>query len=404
MRVLRRTIVAILTFIPATLAGQGGAAGVIQGRVVSETGQPLAAVSVAVRSAADSSVVGGEITNSSGHFRITGVQPGRYSLVARLLGHASATRGDLEVTQASPVVDVGTLRLVSSVIALEGIVAEGEQSSVIVAPDRTIYSTRDMPVASGGMATDVLQSVPELLVDIDGNVELRGTAPQIYINGRPAPMEGESLQLFLQQFPADRIARIEVIPNPSARFQAEGAGGIVNIVLKENTSLGLSGTAFLNGGTRGNLGGGGNVTYQEGRLTVMGGGFGRISRRDNTSYDFRQNLLADPVTFLEQDGWSQRNDLSGSVNFSSDYELTERTSLFSELRAFRRGNEQDELTAYTHFDADRRPTERYDRITGGDRSGLSTDFTVGLRHEIEPRSTSWRWRSSTSGAPTPTRA
>ena len=76
-------------------------------------------------------------------------------------------------------------------------------------------------LASGGMATDILQGVPELLVDIDGNVELRGNTPQIYINGRPAPMEGESLQLFLQQFPADRIDRIEVIPNPSARFQAE---------------------------------------------------------------------------------------------------------------------------------------------------------------------------------------
>lgn len=386
MRSYSRLFGVVALFFPALLGAQAGpAAGVIQGRVVSETGQPLAAVSVAVRSAADSSVVGGEITNSSGQFRVTGVQPGRYVVTASLLGYATARRADIEVTAGTPVVDLGAIPLVSAAIELEGVVARGEASNVIVAPDRTIYSTRDMPVASGGMATDVLGGVPELLVDIDGNVELRGTAPQIYINGRPAPMEGESLQLFLQQFPADRIDRIEVIPNPSARFEAEGAGGIVNIVLKENTSLGLSGNAFLNGGTRGNVGAGGNATYQEGRLTLMGGAFARVSSRDNTSYDFRENLLADPVTYLEQDGWSERDDLSGSVNLSAEFKLTPSTSLFSEMRGFRRGNDQDELTAYTHLDASRAPTQRYDRITGGERSGTSANVMLGLLHQFEPR-------------------
>lgn len=371
--------------LPVQLGAQGAAAGVIHGRVVSETGQPLSAVSVTVRSAADSSAVGGEITNSSGQFRVAGLQPGSYIVSAALLGYSTATRAGVEISGTTSVVDLGTLTLISSAIELEGVVATGEQSNVIVAPDRTIYSTRDMPVASGGMATDVLTSVPELLVDIDGNVELRGSPPQIYLNGRPAPMQGESLQLFLQQFPADRIDRIEVIPNPSARFQAEGAGGIVNIVLKENTSLGLSGNTFLNGGTRGNLGAGANVTYQQGRLTLMGGGFGRVSSRDNTSYDFRENRLADPVTFLEQDGWSERDDLSGSLNLNADYRLTERTSIFSEVSAFSRGNEQDQFIAYTHLDAQQLPTERYDRITGGERTGLNGEVMLGFLHQFEPR-------------------
>ena len=383
MRIFGAVLGLLMVLVPGALVAQTG---VVQGRVVSETGQPLAAVNVAVRSAADSAVVGGDITNNSGQFRIEGVQPGRYFVVASLLGYSTARQAGVELSAASPLVDLGELRLMSAAITLEGVVAEGEQSNVVVAPDRTIYSTRDMPVASGGMATDVLQGVPELLVDIDGNVELRGTAPQIYINGRPAPMEGESLQLFLQQFPADRIDRIEVLPNPSARFQAEGSGGIVNIVLKENTSLGLSGNAFVNGGTRGNIGAGGHVSYQEGKLTLTGGTFARVSNRDNTNYDFRQNLAADPITFLEQDGWSERDDLSGNVNFSAEYELTERTSVFSEVSAFRRGNDQEELTAYTHLDADRIPTQRYDRITGGERRGLNTDFTLGILHEFEPRS------------------
>lgn len=384
MRVIVAMVAATLALVPAALSAQQGA-GVVQGRVVSESGQPLATVSVSVRSAADSTVVGGELTGSSGQFRVSGLQPGQYLVTASLLGYAPASRSEVAVTAAEAVVNLGTLTLVSSAIELEGVVARGEQSNVVIAPDRTIYSTRDMPVASGGMATDVLQGVPELLVDIDGNVELRGTAPQIYINGRPAPMQGESLQLFLQQFPADRIDRIEVLANPSARFEAEGAGGIVNIVLKENTNLGLSGNVFLNGGTRGDMGGGGNVTYQEGRLTLMGGSFLRVSQRDNTNYDFRENLLADPVTFLEQDGWSERDGLAGSVNLTGRFELTPRTSLYSEVQAFRRGDQSDQLTAYTHMDASRVPTQRYDRISGAEQTGLSGEFVLGITHQFEPR-------------------
>ena len=131
---------------------------------------------------------------------------------------------------------------------IAGIEVKAERSEIVVAPDRDIYSVQNMPVASGGTATEVLQSVPELEVDINGEVSLRGAAPQIYLNGRPAPMQGESLAQFLQQFPADQIDRIEVIANPSARFQAEGAGGIVNIVLKKDVDLGLHGNAFVNGG------------------------------------------------------------------------------------------------------------------------------------------------------------
>lgn len=91
-------------------------------------------------------------------------------------------------------------------------------------PDRTSYSLKDMPVASGGTATEALRTVPELEVDVDGKVTARGATPRIYINGRPAPMQGEALDNYLQQLPADRIDRIEVIPNPSAARGVVGGG------------------------------------------------------------------------------------------------------------------------------------------------------------------------------------
>ena len=362
-------------------------AGVLLGTVVSsETAQPLASVSVSVRSLADSAVVAGALTGAGGRFRVEGLRPGRYRVEAALLGYTGHRGAPVTVTAAEPRVEIPEIRLVPSAIALEGVRVTGERSQVVVAPDRNIYSTRDMPVAQGGMATEVLRSVPELEVDIDGAVSLRGTAAQIYLNGRPAPMQGEALNVFLQQFPADRIERVEVIANPSARFQAEGAGGIVNIVLKQNVDLGLSGSTFLNAGTRGDAGAGGRLAYQRGPLTLFGGGFLRHSDRRSTSYDLRQNLLAAPVTLLEQDGWAERQGWSGSVDLTAEWKLGERSTLWSEARLYRNADDEEGVTAYTNaIAASERVLERYDRATLDESLRLSTDLNLGFRHLFEPR-------------------
>ncbi len=382
-----------LVLAPAALFAQRGGppstaekGGTIRGTVVSsETLQPLPSVSISVRSVADSAVVGGELTGASGRFQVAGLPPGRYRVQANLLGHAPFRGGEVVIGPGRLTADLDTIRLRVMAISVQGVVAQGERSSVVVAPDRTIYGTQDMPVAAGGIATDVLRSVPEIEVDVEGNVSMRGSGVQIYLNGRPAPMEGESLTQFLEQFPADRIDRVEVIPNPSARFGAEGAAGIVNIVLKRNTDLGLSGSLFVNGGTRGDAGGGGRLTYQRGALTLFGGSSFRFSRRDNTRYDLRQNLLADPITFLEQDGWTERLGSSANADLTAELKLGERATAWAEGRLFRRGSDSDGVTAYTHMDALRLATERYDRASDEASSSLSADLAAGFRHVIEPQ-------------------
>ena len=191
--------------------------------------------------------------------------------------------------------------------------------------------------------------------DIDGNVELRGTAPQIYINGRPAPMEGESLQLFLQQFPADRIDRIEVLPNPSARFQAEGSGGIVNIVLKRGVRLGLSGNVFANAGSRGELGTGARATYQAGDVTFQGGTSARFTRTETSTAELRENLLADPITLLEQESASDRAGNSGNLDLEVEYSLSERTRLTGQSRFSGNFSDADRFTSGGRPGPGRRP-------------------------------------------------
>jgi hypothetical protein len=400
MRIVVRFLVVLAAlFFSGPEAARAQGPGSVRGAVVAAaTGQPLAGAAVRVRAAADSATAGSAVADSAGRFRVAGLTAGRYLVIATMPGYAPLSRA-VTLSADTPDADLGALELAGSVLALEGITVEAERSAVAIAPDRTAYTTRDMPVASGGVATDVLRSVPELEVDVEGAVSLRGTAARIYLNGRPAPMEGEALQQFLEQFPADRIDRVEVIANPSARFQAEGAGGIVNIVLKENADLGLSGSVFTNAGTRGDLGGGGRLAYQRGRLTLFGGSFLRLSRRDQTSYDLRSNLLADPVTRLEQDARTERDGLSGNLDLTAEWKLTPRSTVWSEVGVYRNGWESESLTEYTLTDLASGPLERYDRFVDGDTERFSTDLSAGFRHVLEPGrhelATEVRWENGT---------
>jgi iron complex outermembrane receptor protein len=385
MRLLhpRAALLAALLALFTAPAAARAQAGTVTGTVVeTPSGRPLPAVTVTLRSAADSTRAFGGTTDAAGRFRIANVAAGRYTLTATLLAHAPYRRADVAVGVAGA--DLGTLQLAAATVRLEEVQVVTQTATAVVAADRTIYSTRDMPVAAGGMATDVLRSVPELEVPPTGGVQLRGTPAQIHLNGRPAPMQGESLELFLQQFPADRIERVEVIPNPTARFEAEGAGGIVNIVLKKDVDLGLSGNLFVNGGSQGDAGGGGRLTYQRGRLTLFGGGFGRRSDRRTSNYDLRQNLLADPITLLETDGWNDREGLSGNLDLTTEWKLTERSTLRGEASAWRNGFDMDGRTVYTQMQSDSTPTLRYDRGTINENHRLNTSLGAGIRHRFGP--------------------
>lgn len=239
---------------PGGRMGQGAAqmpSGELRGSVQDAASlRVLGSASVAVYSVRDSSLVTGTMTRSDGGFRIEGVRPGRYYVRASYIGYAPATVGDIAILPNALQVDLGAIRLAQSAVAIEGVTASIERSQVSLAPDRNTFAVRDMSSVAGGTATDVLRNVPSLEVDIDGKVSLRGNQNvAVQINGRAAPMRGDQLGQFLQQLPATMLERVEVIPNPSARFDPEGMAGIINIVLRQNADLGTSYGFTLGAGT-----------------------------------------------------------------------------------------------------------------------------------------------------------
>lgn len=382
---MRRLLVVLVLLVlhPLPAHGQARGRGVVTGVITSEAGQPLPAASVSVRRASDSTLVGGQLTGRDGRFRVDGLAPGSYLVQVALLGHAPERREGVTITAEASTVSLGEIRLSAAAIQVEGVVARAERPAMTILPDRTVYSVREMPIAQGGTATDALRTVPELEVDPNGKVTARGATPRVHINGRPAPMRGEALDNYLQNLPAERIERIEVIPNPGARYDAEGQGGILNIVMRENTSLGLSGSATVNGGTGNQRGGSGRLNYQEGRFTFFGGGGFSLSDRIGTTVDTRENRIANPLTIIEQDGRSRNQSMFGNGDLTVEFKASGRGTLWAEARGHGSGSDGLNATYYTHLDAARTPTEHYLRDADNEFWFSSASASLGFRHVIE---------------------
>src|SRR5207253_5248983 len=202
----------------------------ITGTVTDSAGRPLNGAAVTIKSSETGPIVTGALTDAKGKFRIEGLSKGKYHVHVSYIGF-KAQQQNIDLSE-NPTLGLGSLKLAQEAIAVEGVTATALRSSVQIGVDRNIYSTKNMPAASGGNTTDLLRNVPELEVDVDGNVKLQGSqSVALHINGRPAPMRGDALKNFLAMLPANRVEKVEVVPNPSAKYDPEGIAGIVNIVL-----------------------------------------------------------------------------------------------------------------------------------------------------------------------------
>jgi ferric enterobactin receptor len=369
-------------------AAQAQAGGEIRGSVRdAQSGAALAGASIAVRRSADSVLVTGAVARSDGAFRIEGLRPGTYYLRVSRLGYNTATVSRVVVTGPAAVADAGTVRLAAGAVGLQGVTATAERATVVSTPDRTVVSTKDMPAVTGGNATDVLRNVPGVDVDGDGKVSLRGNQNvAIQINGRPAPLTGDALTNFIKQLPANLVDRVEVVPNPSAKYDPDGMGGILNIVLKQNTDLGTSGGFTLGAGTGDKYNGSGNLGTQRGPLTLFGSyGFNREAR-DAEGYSLReQHEGGVPQSFIEQFSSGDFANTSHTVNGNGELKLGRLNVLNGSFMLNARAGNQDSGNGVTLMNGSHGVTGEYQLLTDGRARGLSTDYVLGFKRTLQPQ-------------------
>lgn len=231
---------------PPPGARPGMPAGSITGQVYdADLNVPIEYANIVLRSLRDSSQVNGTITDQSGRFTLPGVRPGRYFVEVSFIGYRQKTVGDVAVGPGA-VRDLGRVTLRQSAVAMPGVEATAERPTLEYRIDKKVVDVSKMATAASGTAVDVLENVPSVKVDVEGNLTLRGSGNYtVLVDGKPSPIEGSDA---LQQIPAGTIDKIEIITNPSAKYDPEGISGIINVLLKKQRQAGISGTATLDGG------------------------------------------------------------------------------------------------------------------------------------------------------------
>src|SRR5690606_16868026 len=169
-------------------------------------------------------------------------------------------------------INLGNIRMSGAGgMQLKEVNVTAQKNTMQLGIDKKVFSVDQSLVSQGGSATDVLQNVPSIQTDMDGNVSLRGSAGvRVLVDGKPSMIAGGDVAQILQSIPASSIESIEVITNPSAKYDAEGQSGIINIVLKKNKKLGLNGSLALSAGNRDNYNGSGNLSFQNKTINIYG--------------------------------------------------------------------------------------------------------------------------------------
>ena len=230
----------------STLAAQSNPSTLLRGTITNQKGQPVAFANVALLST-DSLLVEGAVSDEVGSFSISSTKTAQVKLVISSLGYKTSTSEVFELKQGL-VKDFGTIVLVDELTGLDEVTVKASRPQIIIEPDKTIVNVEGTVMAEGANALDVLGRSPGVFITSDGSINLNGrTGVTVMINDRPMYMSAADLTSFLRSMSADNIKSIEVITSPSARFDAEGAAGVINIQLKKNTVDGVFGNVMLGG-------------------------------------------------------------------------------------------------------------------------------------------------------------
>lgn len=283
----------------------------IVGKVVEgNTTKAVEYASVVLLRATDSAVISGMYTPPDGHFTFDKIAPGQYVVRVTFMGYEKLEKG-VKTTPGKNTVIMGTLRLQTSGQTLAAVEIKGEKPAFSMQIDRQVFDAGSILTADGGTATDILKNVPSVDVDIDDNLTMRGKSVTVYVDGKPSPF-GDA-KTALQMIPAESVDRVELIVNPSAKFEAQGGGGIINIVLKKDKAIGYN--VMLNAGvdSRGQLNGSANASLRLRKFNFFGNLNGRDNHADGSGFSRRQNLIPD------QSGTSFFTQQSANNNRSNGY-------------------------------------------------------------------------------------
>lgn len=304
--------------------------GKIEGRVIDTLSREVVGfATVTLKRSGSQTVLNGALSEGDGKFRFENVKIGKYDVYVSFLGY-NEKKIQTETTLKTPDINLGDIDLVPASYLLDAVEITDEKALFENRPDKLVFNAENDASIAGGDATDVLRKVPLLAVDLNGNVSLRGSQNvRIFINGKPSGMFSSNVADALKMFPADQIKNVEVITSPSAKYDAEGSAGIINIVTKKQNVEGLA--ASINTSI-GNLQNSMFASLNAGKgrfgLSSSGALFYSVPVNGKTSF-FREDFTSGSL--IEQQGTQRTSRLGGNGSLSAFYDFNGYNSINSSI-------------------------------------------------------------------------
>lgn len=250
---MKRTLLLTITlFLLVIVKGQDLNGNSITGTITDSTSHlPLEYATITLFTKGSNKPVTGSVTDKKGNFSIKEIKEGLYTIVFEFIGYKSISLKEVKLNKSNPVLDIKNISLAQQKGTLQSVTIVAQSKLIENKIDKMVFNAEKDLTSQSGVATDILKKIPQVSVDVDGNVQLAGSSGvRFLINGKPSTAFGSSIADVLQSIPASQIKTVEVITNPGAKYDAQGLGGIINIILKNNTAKGYNGNLSLTAGTR----------------------------------------------------------------------------------------------------------------------------------------------------------
>jgi len=341
---------------------------------------PVEYANVVLDDAETGKQITGTVTQADGTFKLTRFRPGLYNVEVDFIGYHKQTIEDIRITPDNPVADVGTIPLKQAVLMMEGVEAAAEKAAVEYKIDKKVVNVSKQYTAASGTAVDVLENVPSVKVDIEGNVSLRGSGSfQVLIDGRPSVLDGTDA---LRQLPASSIEKIEIITNPSAKYDPDGTAGIINVITKKQKRSGFNGMVNVNGGVNDKYGGDVLLNYRNANYNVFLGLDYNHRFFPGTSDEINRTTLGDTTFVVASDGDRERAFTGYSIRTGFEWNITDQDMLGASVRWGSRGFEMNSELAFEEWHVPGMGTTSYLSLGEYRRGGQFGSAQLNYQHDF----------------------
>lgn len=362
---------------PVNIPKDGSMTGVILDEV---TDEPVEFASIALFSQRDSSLITGTITDLTGKFEFNDLSYGIYYAEIRFVGFKNTRMTTIAVTSQNKTIDLGKIMIERSVTELEGVEIVAERPQMEYKIDRKVVYAGSNITAAGGTAVDVLENTPSIQTDIDGNVTLRGSSNfTVLIDNKPSVLEGSDA---LQQLPASSIERIEIITNPSAKFDPDGTAGIINVIMKKQKLQGFNGIVNGSYGSFNQNSGDVLLNYRLDKFNLFTGFNVQNRSMQGSGSSERESYLNDTVYYLLSDGQNKMGGTSNGFKTGFDYYLNEMNTITLQGSIGSRGFGRSSISQYHDFSIPAITDLYYLQDNGSERNSDFYSLTLNYDHSF----------------------